>query len=944
MYFLKRIANKFLTEYGADIHRFAFVFPTRRAGVYFLRHLQAHKPENTSLWAPPIYSIDDFITGLSGLTTADQLELIFTLYDIYRKHVRGYPKEFEEFYSWGKMIISDFNEIDKHLVDTDELFRILKEYKSVEKINEDEKTDIYKKYTGFWGDLGTLYHEFNRVLAEKGRAYEGMAFRKVSGEIAGLVPSKGASPGWDKAIFCGFNALTTAEETVIRYLLSEEKAEIYWDMDRYFVEDVNQEAGYFFRQNKETLVKGEPQWVEDRLAEPKTIDIIGVQSKVGQAKLLGIKIEQLLQSGVGSEDIAVVLPDEALLFPLLNSLPGDVDKVNITIGFPLDQTPVHSLLNALIEMQLRVLESSGAPASKSLWDRKEFYYKDVLKVLNHPYIKPFAPEEIDAFITRTKKDNLVYVTGEDLKSFPPALRRLFTLHQDSRQMIAFFLELIITIRNFYRENKPDLFSIDYEYLYHFYALLTRLQDALKNAGLHLDTGTFRPLFDDIAGNSRIPFTGEPLEGLQIMGVLETQTLSFTHLFLLSLNEDYLPPGKNRQTFIPYDVRSSMGLPVYKDRDAVSAYHFYRLLKNSENITLLYTGEAKRLERSEKSRFIDQLTIEFAAENPEVQINHYVVDFSFSAQAIDEMAAGKPAGIIDMLAQRIYSPSSLLDYLTCPLKFYFSHILKLKEEEEVYENPDYRLVGDIIHDTLHKLYNRYAGRDTALSYREIENIKSRVEPVLKAVYREKLKTGDLQTGRNRIAFEVMLRFLNHFFDKEKQSAGFKILMLEKEIKNVRLPFSVNGQKYVVNLNGHIDRADITADNIIRIIDYKTGKVNPLNLKTVSELAGPEAVDRREAFQLFFYRYLLQKTGRRGDSHPYRLGVYPFKKVYDELRFVRVDKADIIDEEMVREYEQILVDLFKELFDPGIPFFQAKDEKNCRYCPYLDLCGKPQQDSF
>jgi hypothetical protein len=287
---------------------------------------------------------------------------------------------------------------------------------------------------------------------------------------------------------------------------------------------------------------------------------------------------------------------------------------------------------------------------------------------------------------------------------------------------------------------------------------------------------------------------------------------------------------------------------------------------------------------------------------------------------------------------------LLDYLTCPLKFYFSHILKLKEEEEVYENPDHRLVGDIIHEALHKLYRRYAGRDDVLSYKEIENIKNRVEPVLTAVYREKLKSGDLQTGRNRIAFEVMLRFLNHFFDKEKQSPGFKILMLEKEIKNVRLPFSVNGQKYSANLNGHIDRADITEDNVMRIIDYKTGKVNPLNLKAVSELAGPEAVDRREAFQLFFYRYLLKRTGRRGEPQAYRLGVYPFKKVYDELKFVRVDKSDIIDEKMVSEYEQILIDLFEELFDTRIPFFQAKDEKNCRYCPYLNLCGKPQQDTF
>jgi CRISPR/Cas system-associated exonuclease Cas4 (RecB family) len=941
MNFLKRIAIKFLTEYGSDIHKLAFVFPTRRAGIYFLRHLQNHKQENSSLWATPIFSIEDFITGLSGSTAADQLELIFTLYDIYRTNVRGYPKEFEDFYSWGKMILADFNEVDKHLVNTDELFRILREYKSVEDINEEDKAEIYKKYTGFWDDLGILYREFNRALIEKNRVYEGLAFRQVAQDIAGLL--KTGVPAWKKAIFCGFNALTPAEETIIRYLISEKKGEIYWDMDRYFVEDVNQEAGYFFRQNKETLIKGEPLWVDDELARPKTIDIIGVQSKVSQAKEAGLRIEQLLKSRTGSEDIAVVLPDEAMLFPVLNSLPAGVDRVNITIGFPLDRTPVYSLLNSLIEMQLRYYESRSAVASKQD-DKKGFYYKDVLRVLNHPYIKPFAPEEIESFVTRTKEENLVYVTEKDMEGFPSFPKKLFSVKKDSREIIEYFLELSIALHNFYRDNEPEIFSIDYEYLYHFYTLLTRLQDALKNAGLVLDTGAFRRLFDDIIKNSRIPFTGHPLEGLQIMGVLETQTLSFANLFLFSLNEGHLPPGKNQQSFIPYEVRCSAGLPTYKERDAIAAYHFYRLLKNSEHITLLYTTEAKGMEKSEKSRFLDQLLIEFAGKNPDVALNHYVVDFVFSAQDIKEITVEKSPEIIETLSQKVYSASSLLDYLTCPLKFYFSRILRLKEEEDVSENPDQRMVGDIIHETLYRLYDGYTDRDSELTSKDIETVKNKIEATLESSFRKILKTGDLKTGRNRIAFEVMLQFLDHFFDKEKQSPGFKILMLEKKIDDVYLPFTVNGKRYSGHLVGHIDRVDITKDQICRIIDYKTGKVNPLNLKSMAELAGPGAVDRREAFQLFFYRYLLKKSWAAGDRYRFRLGVYPFKKVYDELSFIGVGKSDIIDDGMVQEYEEILIDLFGKLFDGGTPFSQVKDEKNCRFCPYIDICCKPQQDTF
>jgi len=356
MGFLQKIADRFLDEYGNNIHKIAFVFPTRRAGIYFLRHLQKQKKKDASLWAPFIFSIDDFVAGLSGLTTTDQLELIFTLYDIYRKNVRRFPKEFEDFYSWGKMIIADYNEIDKHLIDADKLFRVLKEYKGVEDINEENQADIYKKYTGFWDELGLLYREFNRVLKEKNRSYEGMAYRKVAQDIADLI--KNGTQAWEKVIFCGFNALTTAEETIMRHLLKEEKGEIYWDMDRYFTEDIHQEAGLFFRQNRATLSKGEARWVEDELSRAKTVNIIGVQSKVGQAKVLGIKLQELLNYETDSDHIAVVLPDEALLFPVLNSLPGSVGRVNITIGFPLDRTPAFSLFNSLIDMQLKVFERS----------------------------------------------------------------------------------------------------------------------------------------------------------------------------------------------------------------------------------------------------------------------------------------------------------------------------------------------------------------------------------------------------------------------------------------------------------------------------------------------------------------------------------------------------------------------------------------------------------
>jgi len=937
MGFLENIAGKFLEEYGNGIHKLAFVFPTRRACLYFRHHLQKKNNTGASIWEPPVYAFSDFMARLSRLTAADQLDLIFELYRIYNKYVNVYDKAFEDFYAWGKMILSDFNEIDKYLIDTDELFRALREFKAVEDINREEKADIYNRYTGFWGDLGVLYREFNRFLREKNRAYEGMIFRETAADaerIAAALP-------WDKVIFCGLNALSKAEEVFISHLLDMKKAETYWDMDYYFVEDKNQEAGHFFRKNMKNLELENPLWVEDRLSEPKNITLIGVQSKVSQAKVLGLLLGAAPHPqgtashppGEDPEAAAVVLPDETLLFPVLNSLPDSVKKVNITLGFPLQQTPVFSLFNSIIEMHLRLFESGSK--------KREFYHKDILQVLNHPYIKPVAPEAIAEFIKKIKEKNKVYVKEKEIDFPVEELNRLFHLPGDSPEVIDFFLDLLDFVRTFYTENAPDIFPVDYEYIYHFYTLLSRLKDSLRSSELPMDIRIFRQLFTDIVQNSRIPFTGEPLEGLQVMGMLETQTLDFTDVFVLSVNEDYLPPGKSQQSFIPYDVRAIMGLPTYKDRDAVAAYHFYRLLKSSRNITLLYTTEARGMERSEKSRFIDQVLIEYAERNKNAVIEHKIIDFEFDAQPVKEISIQKSQKLIEILSQKKYSASSLLNYLTCSLKFYFSNILKLEEEEEVYESPEYYQIGHIMHKALELLYKPYVRRDTPVGAGDIETIKGNIEKKLIAAYKKELKEADIHSGRHRIVFEVMKTFLNNFFEKEKQDCGFNVMMLERKMSGVGFRFSLNETVYRVTLSGTVDRLD-EKDGIYRIIDYKTGRVNPLTVKTLEDLSGPGVVDRREVFQLFFYRYLLKRKHKYNGK--FRLGVYPFKKMYDELKYVTVDKSDIIDEEMVDHFEEILTGIFRRLFDITIPFVQTEDETNCQYCPYLNICSREAGEGF
>ena len=946
MGFLERIAEKFLAEYGDNLHRLVFVFPTRRARLYFRRYLQLKKPPHTAIWEPTAFSIDDFVVQLSGADIPDQLDLIFRLYAVYRQHAANYKREFEDFYPWGKMILADFEEIDRYLVDSSELFRVLAEFKDIDDFAGEEKSAIYTRYTGFWQDLGVIYREFKRLLAEQHKAYEGMVYREVAEAILANRELKGVD--WDKAIFCGFNALTKAEETIISHFLGDGKAEIYWDMDRYFVDDLNQEAGHFFRQNLKSLGLADPLWVDDQLSEAKHIDIIGVQSRVSQAKVLGLKLRELRDYLTDPASTAVVLPDETLLFPVLNSLPADVKEVNVTIGFPLRQTPVFSLFDTLMEMQLRVLESVHGPSRASGVDlasidtgSAEFYYKDIRNLLNHPYIKPLDPEKITEFLGNIKTKNLLYLKKEEVELPKPILRELFTLRKDTAGLLDFFLRLLDVIRVFYRENKPDLFSVDYEYMYHFYTLISRLRDSLEKTGLVLELRTFRKLFFDIVQGTRIPFTGEPLVGLQLMGVLETQTLDFNHVFVLSVNEGNLPPGKTQQSFIPYEVRTRLKLPTYEERDAIAAYHFYRLLKNSKNITLLYITEARGIDKKEKSRFIDQVLIEYGEKNKNAAIRHQVIDFSFETQEVKAITGQKSPIVLERLAKKSYSASSVLTYLTCPLQFYFTYILKLREEEEMVESPDYRLIGEIVHKTLQELYKPLVGTGRPVTAKDIDTMKENLEATFTAIFMEKLKSKDIRTGRNRIAYEVIKKFLENFFEKEKQDCGFKMVMVEQKVVGEGFRFSLPGKEHVVRLEGTIDRLDVK-DEVYRVIDYKTGKIGSLNLKSEEEfaeqLSGQEAVNRKEVFQLFFYRYLLKHTGRNHGA--YRLGIYPFKKLYEELKFVKVDKDDMIAEGMVERFEEILRGIFAEMFDPQVPFAQTVEEKNCRYCPYQGICSREE----
>lgn len=934
MAFLHNLAEKYMREEGKNIHHVAFVFPTRRAGLYFQRRLKTLNAAGSVFWAPRTYSMDDFLALLSGLPASDHLDLVFSLFRIYKRYVRHFPRNFEDFYPWGKMLLADFDEMDKYLIDAERLFTVLREFKATEDITKDEKAEIYNRYTGFWQDLSVLYREFREMLRKSGKGYEGMLFREVAEGIGATVEKIKAGAfrqPWRRVVFAGFNAMTKAEETIIGRLLKEGMAEIFWDMDHYFADDAVQEAGRFFRRNTAIFHQSDPLWVEDRLAEPKNITLIGVQSGVSQAKVLGYKLKNLASNPSDPEHTAVVLPDNTLLFPVLNSMPEQVGRINVTIGFPLQQTPVFSLFSIIMEMHIRLLENKGPG----------FYYRDVSRVLNHPYIKPLDPEGVTAFLDKIVRENIVYVRQEDIPKGKEAMEKLFVSRGDSTGITAFFMELTEYIREYYEEENPELSMVDYEYLYHFHTLISRLKDSLEAAGLVLSLRTFMQLFTDIVQSGRIPFTGEPLEGLQIMGVLETQTLDFQNLFVLSVNEGHLPPGKSQQSFIPFDVRLILGLPTYKDRDAITAYHFYRLLKNSRNITLLYTTESKGMEHSEKSRFIDQLLIEYAERNKRAVIEHYILDFQFDSQKVKHISIPKSQGMLESLEKKAFSPSSLLNYLGCPLRFYFTYVLRLFEENEIYESPDFKLIGQIVHRTLEQLYKPCLESGLEVTVEMINGMEVRLEGALRNAFHQEMKEADIASGRNYIIWRVLRRFLENFLEKERKQPGFRVLMLEQKLEGVYLPVQAGKRNWDIRLKGTIDRLDIRG-GAHRVLDYKTGRPWGLKLDSLEVFSSSEAVKYKEAFQLFFYRYLLQRLNPLGEA--FQLGVYRFKKLNDRLEFVSLDGKDILETGVLSEFEDILTGILGRLFDIGDPFVQTEDETQCRHCPYVNICGREPVEDF
>lgn len=947
--FLKELAGVLAEDYKGRMDRCCIILPNRRSGVVLLHHLAALV--DPPAWTPSIKPLNIFFSELSGLEPADPVELNFELYRVYASMVAN-PDPFDEFYYWAEMMISDFNEIDKYLVNAGDIFTNLRDLKEIERnfpyLDEEqiktirffwehfpggkELTNHQKSFLGMWELLPRIYTEFRKRLLAKSRAYEGMMYRQVAERIREMdYPEL----DFDHYLIAGFNALSKAEEALFSHLNKIGKARFYWDYDDSFLENPLQESGRFLRSNLQKFPQAdERRFPRDGFSRPKNLKIYSLPSDILQTTRLSEILEENLP---GNEedfmDTAVILSDESLIQPVLSALPASLKAVNITMGYPLKLTPVYSFAEALIRLQ----KNLGQAAARR---KDKFYFRDVLRILNHQFIRQMNDEKINRLIRSINMENRIYLKKDFFESHP-VCDALFRVVNRGADMTA-YLEQVFSL---------CLPGMDEDTgssgLREFYFFLRQKLFLLREVFEHYpeETGIqgFYRIFRKVIGGLSVPFESEPVRGVQIMGILESRLLDFRRIIVLSLNEGTMPAQGAEQSYIPLSLKKAFGLPVKKDRDSIYAYYFFRLLMRSQEVHLLCNTSSEGMKSGEPSRYIHQLRYLYGF-NPAEE----TVSFNIHPPGEKTISIRKTPAVMALLdgysetGERKLSPSSLACLLECGLKFCLSYLLRIKEEEEVEEEAGAILFGDILHKTLELIYQPLEGRKVDAA--DIDGLarKEHIKEMSLRAFR-KVMTGNEQEedfepeGRNLIVMGIIEYAVKKFLEFDRGRAPF--IMKGHEIAMEEL-VEIPGLAKKIRMGGTIDRMD-EQGGLTSIIDYKTGTVN-IVCKNVADLFirdKPEFHKMKGIFQLLLYSWLLRK---KDPGREYREGIYKMREVFDEKFSPWIFEEGSADH--YSDFETGIHGLITGLFDEHVAFEQTTERKRCVYCAFKELCRRSAETSY
>lgn len=953
--FLQSVAQYLASSFNGDFADLCVVLPNRRGGLFLRKYLATEAGKVT--WAPTIFSIEDFIAGISGLQEVENLHLLFELYAVHRDIEGVNAQSFEDFLRWGPQLLSDFNEIDRYMADARELFTTLTEARAISlwNLNNQPLTEFEKKYLHFYQSLYTYYEKLTGKLLSKNQCYQGLNFRYAAERIETF---KDKLP-WRHIIFAGFNALTKAEERIFTCLHQHGLATLLWDADHYYLDNMQQEAGDFLREWLRKWPPVSPDWIcNDFAGSEKKIEIIGVPDPVGQGKYTGNILRELALKGMAGEQTAVVLLDESLLIPLLNSIPGEVESLNITAGLPLKQTPLAGLFETVFNLHINTARFTYLTSK----GKGKYYYKDVLKLLQHPYIHLMANSLMDgnrfAFDETTDKireGHKIFLGIGDLaheKSGLFAARldfldSIFTPWDNPRDVLDCFKSIIGNLREGIFNSKGKM---DMEYLFAFSKIVHQLNNLLTVFPSDLKIPAFYQLYDQVVASTSLPFYGEPLKGVQLMGMLETRTLDFENLVILSCNEDLLPSGKVNASFIPFDIKRSFDLPTYRHKDSVYAYHFYRLIQRAKNVFILFNTEADQMGGGDRSRFLRQITHELPAYNPRIEIRELILTSppitgeSFPVITINK--EGETLKLLEEKAVKGLSATSINAYRNCPLKFYFAEIAGIREPDDVDDTIDPAVLGSAVHEALHILYQPFI--DQPLTVDMLKGMIELTDDAIDKAFGKKFKGADIAYGKNlllvNVAKMMVKRFLHFEIEMTREltqsGKGISVAFLEQFVET-QIQIKYGDASLDIRLKGFLDRVD-KMDGWYKIIDYKTGTTEAKQVKIGDWDDLLDNPDLNIGFQLLMYGFLLSKRFRNPISS--NAGIISLKKLNTGFTTVSVPGDDprnpssLLDGTSMAKFEEILRVILQDIYDISKPFTQTRDLKICERCPYINLCGR------
>ena len=956
--FLKLVAADLYKHTEGNLAHTAVVFPNKRAGLFFNEYLA--QESDSPIWSPAYVSISELFRSLSPWEVGDPVKLVCELYKIFRRETQS-TETLDDFYFWGEMLISDFDDADKNRVDTDKLFSNLQDLRNImddytfiddeqeeairqffQNFSIERRTALKERFISLWNVLGNIYKGFRESLASQNIAYEGMMYRHVIEHLdVDKLP-------YEKYIFVGFNVLNKVEHTLFTQLKDAGKAVFYWDYDEFYMKEnrqaVTHEAGEFIRRNLRDFPSPLSGELFKNLSKPKEVHYIASSTENAQARYLPQWIRNNLTTP--EKETAVVLCNEALLQPVLHSLPAEVKHVNITMGFPLSQTPVYSFLIALLELHTHGFNFKSG----------RYTFQSVVTLLKHPYTRQLTGQAELLEKELTRNNRFYPLPGELGKD--EFLTRLFTPLSGNLNLCIRLSETLQQVASIYQANTSgtedtDAFNQLYrESLFKAYTTINRFRTLIEEDELTVQSETFRRLLVKVLSTTNIPFHGEPAIGMQVMGVLETRNLDFRHLVLLSVNEGQLPKSGGDSSFIPYNLRKAFGMTTIEHKIAVYAYYFYRLLQRAERITLIYNTSSDGLNRGEWSRFMLQFLIEWP--HP---ITRQFLEAGQSPQGTSSITVEKTPDVMRQMQSLFdvranpkakFSPSALNYYLDCPLTFYYRYVAGLSAPDEVSAEIDSATFGSIFHYAAEHIYKDLTTHGKVINKEALETLlrnevklQDYVDTAFKKLFfnvpqNEKPEYNGVQL----INSAVIARYLKQLLQNDLRYAPFTFIASEMEVDE---PIDIQTPKGVIKsrIGGIIDRMD-SKDGTLRIVDYKTGG-DADTPPHVESLFIPDKKRSNYVFQTFLYAAIMcrkQPTMKIAPALLYihRAATETYSPVI-QMGEPRKPKEAVEDfSKYEKEYRERLQGLLEEIFNPEKSFTQTEIIEKCTYCDFKALCKR------